>query len=232
MPGVDFNREAFVPAAERTQRPPAKMVGFVLFVGALAALAFLGYKFLSQSRESAPAVADAPTLENVQQQLARIEKRLDQLERRRKVSTNESDPASSDAAKAPVEKPTQKKTVYTFVPSGVKAQAQPAPAKADPQPGHAPTAAASQSDTSAADREAWEATTNRLADVVGVVGSQESEIAEAKQQLNTLLAQTRRNAIPFELHRGTSPQSVGPVSMLLKGSDPRSQRYSLCVYVD
>ena len=81
-------------------------------------------------------------------------------------------------------------------------------------------------------RESWQATTDRLADVVGAVGSQEGEINQTRDELNQLLAQTRRSALQFELTRGAGRQSVGPVELLLKGSDPRSQRYTVCVYVN
>jgi len=232
MASVDFDREAFVPAAQATQRPPARVLGLLLFLAGLAALGFLGYEILSDSRQSAPAAPDSASLENVQQQLARIEKRLDQLERRRKPSGSEGEPVSNEAAKGALsEKSSPKKTVYSINPAG-SAKAEAAPAQVAPQPPRGSSHASSPNDTSTADREAWQATTDRLADVVGVVGSQEGEIAEAREQLNTLLAQTRRNAIPFELRRGTSPQPVGPVSMALRGADTRSQHYSLCVYVN
>jgi hypothetical protein len=38
-------------------------------------------------------------------------------------------------------------------------------------------------------------------------------------------------AIPFELIRGTNPQQVGPVSLILKSSNPKSQRYTLCIFI-
>jgi len=231
MAGVDFDRQAFVPALERAPRPPARMLGLLLFLCVLAALVFLGYKLLSDSRQSAPAVVDSQSLETVQQQLAKIEKRLDQLERRRKSSTTESAAARNEAAKAAVEKASPKRTVYTIAPASGAQTRLPRTQQAL-RPSQTSSAAETPNDTKAADREAWQATTDRLADVVGVVGSQEGEIAEARQQLNALLAQTRRNAVPFELRRGASPQSVGPVSMVLKGSDPGSQRYTLCIYVD
>lgn len=231
MAGVDFDRKAFVPAVERAPRPPARMLGFLLLLCALAALAFVGYKVLSDSRPSAPATMDSQTLQTLQQHLTKIEKRLDQLERRRKSSASESGAAPNEAAKAPVANSSPKKTVYAVAPaSGTKTQ--PSPALLSPQPLHTPSAGAPPNDTVGADREAWQATTDRLADVVGVVGAQEGEIAQTRQQLNALLARTHANAIPFELRRGASRQSVGPVSMVLKGSDPRSQRYTLCVYVD
>src|SRR5215471_1053168 len=187
MASVDFDREAFVPATQATQRPPARLFGLLLFLVGLAALGFLGYKILSDSRQSAPAASDTQSLESVQQQLARIEKRLDQLERHRKPSAAEADPVSNEAAKAAsTEKSSAKKTVYSINPAAsAKTQAA---AQLDPQPQRRSSPAILPNDTSTADREAWQATTDRLADVVGVVGSQEGEIAEAREQLNTLLA--------------------------------------------
>jgi hypothetical protein len=229
MAGVDFDRQAFVPAAEPAPRPQARVLGSLLLVIAVAALAFLGYKLLVDSRQSAAAASDSQGLDAFQQQLTRIEKRLDQLERRRKSSAPETDAASSSgAAKAQMEPPS-KKTVYTVAPvNGTKTQ--PTPTQSAPPASRIPSVAQSPNET--ADREAWQATTDRLADVVGVVGSQEGEISQTREQLNALLAQTRRSALQFDLRRGSPRQSVGPVSMVLKGSDPRSQRYTVCVYLE
>ena len=81
----------------------------------------------------------------------------------------------------------------------------------------------------AANHTAWEATTNRLADVVGVVGTQQGELSETRDALNQLLAQTHRRAISFELDRGRSRVSVGPVSLQLKSADSKGQHYTVCV---
>ena len=236
MPGIDFDRKAFVPTPEPTQRPPSRALGALLLVIAAVALAFLGYKLVADSRQSAAAASDSQSVDAIQQQLTKIEKRLDQLERRRKSSAQELDVAPSSAAtKAPPEKSSPRKTIYTVVPAnGAKASLLPnneTPA----QPSHPSTsssAAQLSNDSPTGDREAWQATTDRLADVVGVVGSQEGEISETREQLNVLLAQTRRSALPFELHRGAARENIGPVSVVLKAADPRSQRYTVCVYLE
>ena len=232
MAGVDFDRKAFIPAAEQAPRPQAGMFGALILVVALAALAFLGYKLVSDSRRSAVAAADSQSMDALQQQMKKMEKRLDQLERRRKSSAPESDAASSNGAvKAPAEKPSPKRTVYTVAPAnGTKAQ--PPLTQPAPQPSRTPSAARTPNDTAAANDEAWRATADRLADVVGVVGTQEGEISQTREDLNKLLAQTRRSAVHFELGRGSTPQSVGPVSMVLKSSDIKSQRYTVCVYLE
>jgi hypothetical protein len=235
MPGIDFDRKAFVPAAEPTQRPQTRALGGLLLVFAVVALAFLGYKLVADSRQSTAAASDPQGLDAIQQQLTKIEKRLDQIERRRKSSAQELDTAPSPSAtKAPVEKSSPRKTVYTVIPAnGTKTS--PLPHNETPaQPSH-PSSSSTvhpSNDIATGDREAWQATTDRLADVVGVVGSQEGEISQTREQLNVLLAQTRRSALQFELHRGAHRESIGPVSMMLKASDPRSQRYTVCVYLE
>jgi small-conductance mechanosensitive channel len=61
-----------------------------------------------------------------------------------------------------------------------------------------------------ANHEAWQATTDRLADVVGVVGQQQNELSETREAVNQLLSQTRRQAVSFELQKGNSRMPVGP----------------------
>jgi hypothetical protein len=113
---------------------------------------------------------------------------------------------------------------------------QPKPAKVEnvsPQPTpnsvYSADTAAIKSELSA-NHEAWQATTDRLADVVGVVGQQQNEITETRDAVNQLLSQTRRQALSFELRRGNTQMPVGPVSLQLKNVDAKAQRYSVCVY--
>jgi hypothetical protein len=232
MAGVDFDRGAFIPSVERSPRPQARVLGGLILAIAFTALAFLGYKVLSDSQQRAITGANDHTLDAIQQQLTKMEKRLDQLERRRKSSAPEPDAAPDAAAKKePAKEPPSKKAEYTIAPE-IRTKTQPSSTLAARQPLPAPPATQPTNNATASDREAWQATTDRLADVVGVVGSQESEISQTREQLNALLAQTRRNAVQFELRRGSSRQTVGPVSMVFKGTDPRSQRYSVCVYME
>src|SRR5438477_583514 len=72
----------------------------------------------------------------------------------------------------------------------------------------------------------------RLADVVGAVGQQQNELSETRETVNQLVSQTRREALAFELQRGNNRMPVGPVTLQLKSVDPKSRRYSVCVYVD
>src|SRR6516225_6213851 len=67
-------------------------------------------------------------------------------------------------------------------------------------------------------------------DVVGVVGTQQGELSETRDELNQLLAQTRREAVSFEVNRHNDPVPVGPVTLQFKSADAKGQLYTLCVF--
>ena len=235
MSGIDFNREVFVA---RQNQPsggtPPRVFGSLILVLSVAALVFVGYRlFMDYSRDQR--TAEPQRVQELQQQLQDMQKRIDQLEKpRRIVSEPAVTPARTPnppAAAAPVPRQNSYKISAA---SALQPQTSPnthlasmaEPQRAIAQPNHA------LEESAIANHEAWQATTDRLTDVVGVVGSQQQEISKTREELNRLLAQTRRNAVRFELRRGTSAEPVGPVSLLLKTADPKNQLYTVCVYVD
>lgn len=236
MAGIDFDRQAFVPAAERAPQPTSRVLAPLILVIAVAALGLVGFKLFSEYSRSATG-SDPQGLEQIQQQLAGMEKRIDQLEKRRKLSSSEPAGISSSSkpeSHEPAGTPPSKRSVYKISPA-IPPQAEAIPNRPpDPvvHPSTSRPSSSSAEDSAAANHEAWLATTDRLADVVGVVGSQQGELSQTREDLNRLLAQTRRSALQFELHRGSSRQPVGPVSLILKASDPRTQRYTVCVYLE
>ena len=84
---------------------------------------------------------------------------------------------------------------------------------------------------SASNREAWQATTNRLAEVAGELGAQHGQILQNKDELNRFLGRTEHSTLTFELRRGSVPEPVGPIRISLRTSNQKSQRYTLCVYL-
>jgi cell division septum initiation protein DivIVA len=236
MPGIDFDRQVFVPKVEPNAQQLNRILGLLILVIAVAALGFVGYKLLSDYSGTA-ASADTQTMEQLQQQVADLQKRLDQVEKHRKPVVAET-AAAKPAAAPVVEPPAPKRTTYKIsAASMLPAQRIPAAAAAAPLPQPSAQLAAVQQVANAsnemaeANHEAWQATTERLADVVGVVGSQQSELSRTREELNMLLAQTRRSAVQFELRRGANREPVGPVSLLLRSSDPKNERYTVCVYL-
>ena len=229
--GIDFDRQVFVqpqaPAAPQTFHA----FGFVFALVIIGAVAFVAYKLIPQiSRDFAN--ADNPGLGQLDKRLSAIEGRLEKLE-----VTAHASAAARKAQPSEVSESSSKpapKVIYQVSPTTGRAASNPTPAN-DPAMAQRPSSLQQgigqlQNDRTA-NQEAWQATTDRLADVAGQVGTQNVEILRSQDELNQLLSRTEMKAIPFELIRGANPMPVGPVSLVLKSSNPKSQRYTLCVYV-
>jgi len=234
MAGIEFDRQVFSTVSETGRKPAPKILGTILLVIVLGLAGIVGYKIFTQVSDRSAFNAANAEVEQLQLQLAATQKQLQDLQAHRKpVKAEPSDPVVQTpavVAKAPVPRRAYRVAAASVLPP------QPQPAKVQTLSAPASTAAAVSPETAAmkseleANHEAWHATTDRLADVVGVVGQQQSEISETRDVLNQLLSQTRRQALSFELQRGNSQMPVGPVSLQLKNVDLKGQRYSVCVY--
>jgi small-conductance mechanosensitive channel len=238
--GFEYDREAFVPAAEQKAKGSPSLAGLLLAIVAIAVvggLAFLGYKAVTQNEAAGPS-GNSRAVAAMQQKISDMEERLDRLEQENHrlasaQSLSNSKKSAEPVAEAAPEKKAAPRAVYQV--SAASSQPVQAPAQADPAAaqriaGLQQGLGALKSDANA-NHEAWQATTDRLADVVGQVGAQHGEILKSQDQLDQLLARTEQKAVSFELDRSTTPQSVGPVSLVLKSINPKKQRYTLCVYV-
>src|ERR1051326_4172039 len=208
MAGIEFDRQVFTSAQEAQQTQAPKAMGGVILGLALALSGFVGYKIFTEvSQKNAIASANAQ-VEELHQQLADSQKRIEELEKHRKAAKAEA-PAPV-APPAVVEKKPAPKPVY-HVAAASALPAQPKPVVYSTPAAPAPVAnqnnAAIQSELTA-NHEAWKATTDRLADVVGVVGPQQNEITETRETVNQLLSQTRRQALGFELQRGSNRKNT------------------------
>jgi hypothetical protein len=233
MAGIEFDRQVFAGAAEASAKPAPKVFGALLLVLALGLAGLVGYKIFTQVSESNSLNAANAQVQQLQAQLAESQKQLEDLRHHKPAVKPE--PAVVTPAPQPIAKPPAPRPTY-HVAAASALPPQPKPAKLEnasalqtPNPAYSPDAAAMKSEISA-NHEAWQATTDRLADVVGVVGQQQNEITETRDAVNQLLSQTRRQALSFELQRGSSQTPVGPVSLQLKTVDLKGQRYSVCVY--
>jgi hypothetical protein len=233
MAGIEFDRQVFAPSAEAEGKTSPKIVGTLALVVALGLAGLVGYKLFTQlSQQRALAEANAQ-IEQLQIQLADSQKQAEELLKKHKPAVKAEAPAP--VAAPPVETKASALPRRSYhVTAGSVLPPQPAqPAKLQSL---APAATANNLETAAmkneltANHEAWQATTDRLADVVGVVGQQQNEISETREAVNQLLSQTKRRAVSFELQRGNSLMPVGPVSLQLKSVDLKGQRYSVCVY--
>jgi cell division septum initiation protein DivIVA len=235
MAGIDFDRQAFATPTDKAPRVSPHILGPVILLVAIAAAGLIGYKLTYGSSARSSPTTDSETVAEMQQRIDELQKRLDTLEKHRKIASAEAvkevpekvEPAAA-IAKAVPERPGYK--ISSGIPQPVAHRQ--APPMNQPTPPTVQQASLTAVEEKAnANHEAWQATTDRLADVVGVVGSQQGEISQTREDLNRLLAKTGRSALPFELRRKASRELIGPVSMVLKNVDIKNKKYSLCIYV-
>lgn len=232
--GIDFDRQVFVQPQAQAPRPGARAGGVLLAIVVVLVFVILGYKLLPQlTRDSGS--SSGTDVAALDRRLASIEDRLDKLEAaRRTIASSKKEQADPPETAKP-----EGKTVYQISPTPrqvVRTVVVPAtdPATTQRLASLQKGLGALQNDAAAnaaANRDAWQATTDKLADMAGQVGSQGVEILRSQDELNQLLARTEMEAIPFELLRRSNPQPVGPVSLLLKSANPKTQRYTVCVYI-
>ncbi len=101
--GIEYDREAFIPAADRLSDSNPSLRGVLVLVASIAAiiaLAFLGYKIVAQSDVGGGSPSDSRVLGQLDQRLSGIEQRLEQLEQENHRRTY-AFPAPSPKADAP-----------------------------------------------------------------------------------------------------------------------------------
>jgi DNA polymerase IIIc chi subunit len=229
--GFDFDRQAFVQSETPKSRPGLPITGILFALAAIAGIVLLAYKLLPQttadSSQPDPVNSDAATLAEVNQRLSDIDRRLDRLEALRgaALANRRADRDEQSVGSSIVSPGSKAKEVIV-----VSGQTKPDPATLQRLAAVQNGVTALQSDA-AANRQAWQATTSKMADMAGQVGSQSVEELRNRDELNELMAVTEVDAIPFELYRGANPQPVGPVSLALKSVSVKHHRYTICVYI-
>lgn len=233
MAGIEFDRQVFAPTTEIENKTSPKIFGTIALIVALGLAGLVGYKIFTQvSEQHALTVANAQ-IEQLQLQLADSQKQMEDLQKRHKPAVKVEAPAPAVAPPVVAKTPPQRPAFHVTAGSVVPPETKPVKLQSISQTSTAPVGSAETAAMKSelnANHEAWQATTDRLADVVGVVGQQQNEISETREAVNQLLSQTKRQAVSFELQRGNSQMPVGPVALQLKNVDMKGQRYSVCVY--
>jgi hypothetical protein len=83
-----------------------------------------------------------------------------------------------------------------------------------------------------ADKEIWEATANRLGDVVEQLDQQQNQIIAARDGIDELAARMDQARLPFQVAKRDGPLQVGPVRLKLTGTNAKQQTYSMRVFLD
>src|SRR6202041_1104036 len=89
MAGIDFDRQVFIAPAEQPAPQQPRALGLIILAVAVIGIAFIGYKLLSYAGEGS-ASAESNSLQQIQQQLADMKERMDQMEKRHKPGAPES----------------------------------------------------------------------------------------------------------------------------------------------
>ena len=234
-PGIDFDRQSFVQPQAPPSRLAPRLGGLVFALVAIAVVAFLAYIVIAQIAKEPRNTAD-PALASLDKRLASIEGRLEKMEAPRTATVPPWVDNPPDLKQPPARPAPAPKAYYIISPTPPQAAHAPEPAVAAPDPLTVQRLSSLQEGLGAlqndqrANREALQATSNRVAEIQGQVGTQGVQILQSQDELNQLLARTEMDAIPFELLRGASPQQVGPVSLYLKSANPKTQRYTICAF--
>ena len=176
-------------------------------------------------RTDSPSGTDGQSLAQIQEQLTSIQKRLGDLETRSKTAsartslnakTQEEIASNQSAAPRPPRPQYQVSPEYALPP-------QPAAARpSSPDPVSAQKIASLQQgigtlqQETESNRQAWQATTDRLADVAGELGAQHGQILQNQDELHEFLGRAEHTSVTFELRRSSTAESVGPVRISLK----------------
>jgi hypothetical protein len=234
--GFEFNRRDYAQPRIIEPRPSPSSADPLLLTVVVIVGGLIVYRLLGTGR-AADSGSNSADFAQIEQRLEGIEHRLDQLERRRRPSAPEpvtavpkQDPPAPHPSAPPV------RTIYRFSPPlEPRTVAAPAP-KASPTVSQLSQQQQKELDSLrgdvAATREEWEATTNRLGNVVGELASQRDQIDRHGETLEQLAAHFHHNSVPFTLQRGGNPQRVGPVSLRLQTTDTKNQRYTIRLFAN
>lgn len=84
----------------------------------------------------------------------------------------------------------------------------------------------------AASHDEWQATTDRLGNVVGELDSQRSELQKTQTGVSYLLERVQNSDVSFTLNKGSGLQRVGPISLELESTSVKGQHYNIRMMVD
>lgn len=239
MGGTGFDRQPFKIRQNREKRAPSPVSGLLLLALVIALVIFGGYYYL-QINGVPTFGAGTPDLTEITDRLEKIEERLTDLEERpghpaRAAATST---ASAKKEAASVRSPSSSPSSPV---SSAQASSQPAQRKesapssskrGDERITQLQEGYSSLQSEVAANREAWDAASDRLVGNSAVLEEQSSEIGTNRKRLDTIQKHFDRTPVPFKMKKGSEKERVGPVWLWLRGTDHKRHRYTMRVFVD
>jgi hypothetical protein len=193
-----------------------------------------GYKVFKAAGPT-PEAAINTQWAQVDDRLNNLEQRLEQVERAPRLAREASKAAVAEAvAPAAVTSPVPARHHLSFSrPVAASLPSAPAnPPVTSVPTGNSPSAADAQRLSDATDQQQWQATADRLGNVVGELDAQRDAIERDQVRLNELAGRFARDSQAFTLEKGAPRQQVGPVWLRLETTDPKNQRYTMRLSVD
>ncbi len=236
-----FDRSEYVATTREPEREPwlssvAWVVRPLLAIVVVGVLVFGGYKLLKSASAAADAAASNAQWVQMGQRLDDLQHRLDQLEKERKEVKAPSRPAAPSPVMVAAVKPELPKHQLVFSrPVTAQSVAPPPanpPAKSSPVNNATPPSNLTSERADAASGQQWQATADRLGNLVGELDSQRDAIERDQARLDELAERFEKNSEPFTLEKSSTEQQVGPVGLRLQGTDLRNQRYTMRLSVE
>lgn len=257
MGSPSFDRQVFVKKTQSSppSRSPLPGAFALLIVAALAA--FGTYRYMKAGGGKTSSKADKAQIEQLQKKLTVMQAKVKELERRREPRTRHvASQVKPDKVNSKAAEPSHTLTAEdSHHPKADLAgethgaairKVADRPQSSDPKvalDGAKTEASAKKQATSskqlnllqsnlAANNDQWQATVNRLGNVVGQLDSQNNAIKKNQTNVNYLMEQVHRTRVSFTLNKGRRYQRVGPISMKLAGTSVRNQHYNIRLIVD
>ncbi len=233
MGGFEFNRQDYAQPKPVEPRPgPSFSMAGPLILTAVVIVGGVIVYILLKGAGTRDVGGNNAQPAQIEQRLDALEHRLDQVEKRRKPSTPEpSVTAPKQEPANPRPSPPPVRTIYRVSPAPEQRSVPSPPPKSSPDGGLVSQQQQKELDSLRGDvvstREEWEATADRLGNVVGELASQREDITRNRESLEQLAEHFKHNSMPFTLQRGGNPQRVGPVSLRLQSTDAKNQRYTM-----
>ena len=247
MEEVQWDRQSFVP---KTPPPPggsSSLLGPVLFVLVISLVGGAAYLYIKNNGIPEMGIQPSPQAQSneLMTRFDEMNARLEQLEKRLRVSPPAKSAASQDAPTGAASPGSPARPVPGATRAAPSAYASspyssPPPPRSSTSP---PVATPVPSNLSSRDfsglqgeltsnREAWEATANRLGDAVGELGDQRRELADTQATIGQIQRNLERTYLPFDIRKSAGRQRIGPVWMDLRSVDRRAQRYTMRLFFD
>jgi hypothetical protein len=248
MEEVQWDRQSFAQKTPPPQHGGSSILGPILFVLVVSIAGGAAYLYIRSNGIPEMGIQPSPQAQSneLMARLDEMTERVEQLEKRLRVSPPSKSSAPSEPSPTRAASPGSPARPAPGTNRAATSAYAPTPSSAPPPPRNSTSSAVAtpipsnlpSRDNSAlqgeltSNREAWEATANRLGDAVGELGDQRRELADTQETIGEIQRNLERTYLPFDIRKSAGRQRIGPIWMDLRSVDRRSQRYTMRLFFD